>query len=250
MRAIRTRLASKCSRSCSWVSPCLDGLTCSDYAVQPGRAVSVPLPHFGHGISHRRRRGKKWRAAGRRSLHHSLVTAVPELRNDGIILNAHNDSEIAAHLAGEDEETARRFGWWPAYSTEETVRAAYANWARNWQEDGPVRAFAARDPGSGALVGNCELRIGPDGTGEVSYWTHAWQAGPGVRAQRPGPARRRRGLDRRHPPGSARRPRQPRLTARRRSRRLHPGGHHHRRRRNRIHPLHTRCQPSWACLMR
>ena len=94
------------------------------------------------------------------------MTAVPELRNDGIILNAHNDSEIAAHAAGEDEETARRFGWWPAYSTEETVRAAYANWARNWQEDGPVRAFAARDPGSGALVGNCELRIGPDGTGE------------------------------------------------------------------------------------
>jgi RimJ/RimL family protein N-acetyltransferase len=107
------------------------------------------------------------------------VTAVPELRNDGIILNAHNDSEVAAHLAGEDEETARRFGWWPAYSTEETVRAAYANWARNWQDDGPVRAFAARDPGSGALVGNCELRIGPDGTGEVSYWTHAGKRGRG-----------------------------------------------------------------------
>ena len=46
------------------------------------------------------------------------MTAVPELRNHGIILNAHNDSEIAAHVAGEDEETARRFGWWPAYSTE------------------------------------------------------------------------------------------------------------------------------------
>ena len=107
------------------------------------------------------------------------MTAVPELRNDGIILNAHNDSEVAVHLAGEDEETARRFGWWPAYSTQGTVRAAYANWARNWQDDGPVRAFAARDPGSGALVGNCELRIGPDGTGEVSYWTHAGKRGRG-----------------------------------------------------------------------
>jgi len=32
------------------------------------------------------------------------VTAVPELRNDGIILNAHNDSEVAAHVAGEDYE--------------------------------------------------------------------------------------------------------------------------------------------------
>lgn len=42
-----------------------------------------------------------------------------------------------------------------------------------------MRAFAARDPGSGALVGNCELRIGPDGTGEVSYWTHAGKRGRG-----------------------------------------------------------------------
>jgi RimJ/RimL family protein N-acetyltransferase len=124
-------------------------------------------------------RPEKSRADGRRSLHYGLVTAVPELRNHGIILNAHNDSEIAAHVAGEDEETARRFGWWPAYSTEETVRAAYANWARSWQEDGRVRAFAARDPGSGALVGGCELRIGPDGTGEVSYWTHAGKRGRG-----------------------------------------------------------------------
>jgi RimJ/RimL family protein N-acetyltransferase len=111
--------------------------------------------------------------------HDEPVGAVPELRNDGIILNAHDDREVAVHLAGEDEETARRFGWWPAHSTEETVRAAYANWARNWEEDGPVRAFASRDPGSGALVGNCELRIGPDGTGEVSYWTHAGKRGRG-----------------------------------------------------------------------
>jgi RimJ/RimL family protein N-acetyltransferase len=107
------------------------------------------------------------------------VTAVPELRGDRIVLNAHTDSEAAAHAAGEDEETAHRFGWWPAHSTGETVRAAYADWARNWRDGGPVRAFAARDPRSGALVGGCELRIGPDGTGEVSYWTHAGQRGRG-----------------------------------------------------------------------
>ncbi|HET6192270.1 MAG TPA: GNAT family protein [Trebonia sp.] len=107
------------------------------------------------------------------------MAAVPELRGDRIVLNAHNDDEAAVHAAGEDEETARRFGWWPARSTQETVRAAYANWARNCQDDGPVRAFAARDPRSGALVGGCELRIGPGGTGEVSYWTHAGQRGRG-----------------------------------------------------------------------
>jgi RimJ/RimL family protein N-acetyltransferase len=111
--------------------------------------------------------------------HYDLVTAVPELRCSRIVLSAHTGHEAAAHAAGEDEETARRFGWWSAHSTEETVRAAYANWATNWQDDGPVRAFAARDPESGALVGGCELHIGPDGTGEVSYWTHASQRGRG-----------------------------------------------------------------------
>lgn len=40
-----------------------------------------------------------------------------------------------------------------------------------------MRAFAARDPQSGALVGGCELPIGPDGTGEVSYWTQAGKRG-------------------------------------------------------------------------
>jgi RimJ/RimL family protein N-acetyltransferase len=104
------------------------------------------------------------------------VAEVPELRGDRIVLNAHAGSEAEAEAAGEDEETVRRFGW-PGYSTEETVRGAYAASARNWREDGPSRAFAARDPESAALVGGCELRIGPDGTGEVSYWTHAGQRG-------------------------------------------------------------------------
>ena len=107
------------------------------------------------------------------------MATVPELRSESILLNAHADEEAEAHAAGEDEETARRFGWWPARSTEETVRAAYANWAANWRDDGPTRAFAARDPEAGVLVGGCELRIGPDGTGEVSYWTHAGQRGRG-----------------------------------------------------------------------
>jgi hypothetical protein len=59
--------------------------------------------------------------------HHELVATVPELRGDRILLDAHADHDAAAHAAGEDEETARRFGWWPARSTEETVRAAYAD---------------------------------------------------------------------------------------------------------------------------
>lgn len=107
------------------------------------------------------------------------MAAVPELRSDGLVLNAHADGEAADHVAGEDEETARRFGWWPARSTEETVRAAYADWARNWRDDGPTRTFAARDPETGTLVGGCELRIRPGGTAEVAYWTHVGQRGRG-----------------------------------------------------------------------
>lgn len=104
---------------------------------------------------------------------------VPELRGPRILLNAHTDEDAAAHVTGEDEETARRFGWWPGRSTEQTVRATYADWARNWHDNSPTRTFAARDPESGALVGGCELRIRPDGTAEVSYWTHAGKRGRG-----------------------------------------------------------------------
>lgn len=107
------------------------------------------------------------------------MAVAPELRGERILLNAHTDADVAAHVAGEDEETARRFGWWPRRSTEQTVRAAYANWARNWHDGGPRRTFAVRDPDSGALVGGCELRFRPDGTAEVSYWTHAGQRGRG-----------------------------------------------------------------------
>jgi hypothetical protein len=45
------------------------------------------------------------------------VAVVPELRGNRIILTGHTDDDVAAHVAGEDEETARRFGWWPKHST-------------------------------------------------------------------------------------------------------------------------------------
>jgi RimJ/RimL family protein N-acetyltransferase len=118
-------------------------------------------------------------AADVRTWHYDLVAVVPELRGNRIMLNAYTDDDVAAHVAGEDEETARRFGWWPKHSTEETVRAAYADWARNWHDDGPVRTFAVRDPDTGALVGGCELRIRLSGSADVSYWTHADKRGRG-----------------------------------------------------------------------
>lgn len=77
-----------------------------------------------------------------------------------------------AHLAGEDEETARRFGWWPKTSTQETVRAAFARWAHDWETGGPTRAFAVREQATWRLLGGCELRVQPGGPANIRYQIH------------------------------------------------------------------------------
>jgi RimJ/RimL family protein N-acetyltransferase len=100
-----------------------------------------------------------------------MVIVVPVLNDGVIILNAYADADAGAHAAGEDDETARRFGWWPEKTTEADALSAFANWARNWETGGPERAFAAREAVTGRLVGGCELRVQPDGSGNVSYWT-------------------------------------------------------------------------------
>jgi RimJ/RimL family protein N-acetyltransferase len=115
-----------------------------------------------------------------------MVTVVPSLTDGVIVLNGFTGDDIAAHLAGEDEETARRFGWWPQTSTEATVRDAFDRWAQSWETAGPTRTFAARESQTGRQVGGCELRLHPDGpaevwarqhladgAAEVSYWTAA-----------------------------------------------------------------------------
>jgi RimJ/RimL family protein N-acetyltransferase len=104
---------------------------------------------------------------------------IPALHDDVVILNQYTDDDIPAHLAGEDEETARRFGWWPKTSTPATVRDAFARWAHDWETGGPVRAFATREQATGRLVGGCELRIKPGGPANVSYWTNATDRGRG-----------------------------------------------------------------------
>jgi len=112
------------------------------------------------------------------------MASVPELRGGAVLLTGHHPRDATAHVAGEDEETARRFGWWPQRSTEAGVLATYEAWAAQWRDDGPRRTFATRDAATGALVGGCELRINPDGAaGEVSYWTNADQRGRGYAKQ-------------------------------------------------------------------
>src|SRR5262245_7761940 len=107
-----------------------------------------------------------------------MVGVVPVLTDGVIILDAYTNDDIPAHLAGEDEETARRFGWWPQASTEAGVRDAFSCWARNWETGGPTRTFAARQAATGQRGGGCELRLQPDGSAQVSYWTSARQRRP------------------------------------------------------------------------
>lgn len=104
---------------------------------------------------------------------------IPALHDGAILLNRYSAEDISAHLAGEDEETARRFGWWPRASTPDTVRDAFAHWAHEWETGGSTRAFAARERATGRLLGGCELRIKPGRQANVSYWTNATDRGHG-----------------------------------------------------------------------
>ncbi|HEX3327270.1 MAG TPA: GNAT family protein [Actinomycetota bacterium] len=96
---------------------------------------------------------------------------VPRLADEIVVLDAFTLEDVDVHLAGEDDEHARRFGWYPEHSTEATVRAAFAGWVEGWRGGGPARAFAVRKRNSGDLVGGCEIRTGEGRAAEVSYWT-------------------------------------------------------------------------------
>jgi RimJ/RimL family protein N-acetyltransferase len=115
------------------------------------------------------------------AVHH--IEAVPILSDDLVRLDAHRESDIAAHVAGEDDETARRFGWWPQRSSAQTVRRAYEDWAQEWLTHGDRRTFAMRDVHDLRLLGGCELRLQPDSCGQVSYWTHAAERHRGYAAR-------------------------------------------------------------------
>jgi RimJ/RimL family protein N-acetyltransferase len=102
------------------------------------------------------------------------------LSDGDLVLDAFTLRDVDAHLAGEDEEHARRFGWYPARSTRETVRAAIRLWQREWRSNGRTRALAARDERTGELIGGCEIRLGKDGIAEMSYWVFPAERGRGL----------------------------------------------------------------------
>jgi len=90
---------------------------------------------------------------------------------DGVVvLDCFTLNDVDAHLAGEDEEQARRFGWYPKRSTVETVTAAILRWQDDWRSGGETRAFAVREASGGTLVGGCEIRLKGDSVAHASYW--------------------------------------------------------------------------------
>jgi RimJ/RimL family protein N-acetyltransferase len=102
----------------------------------------------------------------------SAGQSVAPTLTDGVVrLNGFTLEDVEAHLAGEDEELARRFGWWPKSPTVETVSSAIRRWNGAWGKSGTTRSFAVRDASTGKLVGHCELRLKEHSIAHVSYST-------------------------------------------------------------------------------
>ncbi len=94
----------------------------------------------------------------------------PSLSDGTVVLDRHSDDDLEAHLAGEDEEQARRFGWYPRRSTRASVRRAFDGWAADWSSNGPNRTFPLRDAASCALGGGVQVRQREEVVAELSYW--------------------------------------------------------------------------------
>jgi RimJ/RimL family protein N-acetyltransferase len=96
-----------------------------------------------------------------------------------VLVDALTVSDLDAHWAGEDEEQARRFGWYPRRSSIEHVRTFLLETEQQWRENGPRRTWAIRATVTGALLGGCEARLNGDGSANVSWWIFPEHRGNG-----------------------------------------------------------------------
>ena len=86
-----------------------------------------------------------------------------ELTDGAVLVDALTAADAEAHWAGEDEEQARRFGWYPKRSSIERVREFLADTQRQRRENGSRRTWAIRDATTRTLLGGCEARLQGDG---------------------------------------------------------------------------------------
>jgi RimJ/RimL family protein N-acetyltransferase len=96
--------------------------------------------------------------------------STPTLHDGVVTLNTHTGADVDDLLAGEDDEHARRFGWYPGRSTRTSAAQSIRRWRREWRVSGTTRGFAVRESTSGQLAGGCELRVLEDAAAAISYW--------------------------------------------------------------------------------
>ena len=96
----------------------------------------------------------------------------PVLSDGVVVLDCLTVTDAYTHWAGEDDEQARRFGWYPRRSTLDGVRAYILESQHQWRQDGARRTLAIRMAETRTLVGGCETRLQPDGSAEVSWWIY------------------------------------------------------------------------------
>jgi RimJ/RimL family protein N-acetyltransferase len=94
----------------------------------------------------------------------------PVLSDGVVVLECLSLADASSHWAGEDDEQARRFGWYPRRSSLDGVRTFIIDRQRQWREGGPRRTLAIRLADTRTLVGGCETRLQPDRSAEVSWW--------------------------------------------------------------------------------
>src|SRR5262249_40740364 len=94
----------------------------------------------------------------------------PVLSDGVVVVDCLSLADAHTHWAGEDDEHARRFGWYPRRSTLDGVRAFIRESQRQAREGGSRRTLAIRLAASRTLVGGRETRLQADGSAEVSWW--------------------------------------------------------------------------------
>ena len=99
-------------------------------------------------------------------------TRPPRLTDGVVLLDGFDAGDARALVEGEDDEIARRLGWFPWRSTLEDAERSVRSWSEDWRGLGAVRAFAVRLP-SRVLVGTCDVHQTGEGRAFMSWVTFA-----------------------------------------------------------------------------
>lgn len=109
------------------------------------------------------------------------MTEQPTLTDGTVTLRPWRDDDVEAAVAGHDEVIAHWFGFPTVRPTEQQQRDAIAEWRRGWADGRRVAAFAIE--ADGALVGSCDIKVGAETGGELTWALFAGHRGRGYAAR-------------------------------------------------------------------